>query len=525
MTTTRPACLQGTHAHLEALSDAELDARRDGLAADLARQVDAGLKFAEAKRRFSDEGQPLEFEACWRQGNRLRATGDIVPVMFVTVGAQAESPTQAMLLQPAEHYVLLHTAEMFEKAEAAKANLMGAPGRITFAEVDDVAPARMYRAIHEEAQRRRGAPIVIDLTGGFKTMSATAAAAGFGLPGARVRYVETDQMRGAAGGSAPFGWFRARHTELDNPYTVFATFDRETARLLAQGHKLGAAAQKWQDVYERSHIAADWHEGQATLAAAMEERLAFAEAAATWEALATRMEQDAKRGQPVAQLHTAPNAEPREQERPARFDVRAARTRAARCRTFAEVLATPARAAFAEAVVDLLAFVFELAERRKAQCENAVAALLYYRVVEGCTQRRLARRGLDVNDFNWDVAYQGKSSEEIDAIERKYFYATDAQPYCRPEEVGAAQGLAALRGVLDDGAMTTDDDLKKAQSAGTTRNDSVLAHGWVQVSDTDLQALRRAASKMLDATCRLEDAPTRNPAERRAAFGVPTGSP
>ena len=93
---TRPPALR---ADAEGLSDAALSALRE----HLTQQIRVAPR-AEAEALFNDALLPLEREAVWRQ--RLADPHPEVELLFITVGAQANTPIAAGLRWDAAHVVL-----------------------------------------------------------------------------------------------------------------------------------------------------------------------------------------------------------------------------------------------------------------------------------------------------------------------------------------------------------------------------------------------------------------------------------
>jgi hypothetical protein len=208
-------------------------------------RLGASASHEDAKRIYNDKVLPLE-----RERVRREAVGRVpLDLLFVTVGAQEDSPILAAIASPAHFVVFLHTDEEKPHADATihALQLDGTEGALKSIG-DGKDPAVLYRAVFDEwKQRGRPNTVGVDITGGLKVMSAAASAAAFSLPGGHTYYIDADRLR-------PHGresWVRERRIELPNPFQVFGEIRRATGRELLRKRQYAAAAAVYGELFDQ----------------------------------------------------------------------------------------------------------------------------------------------------------------------------------------------------------------------------------------------------------------------------------
>ncbi|HND31844.1 MAG TPA: hypothetical protein PLA94_17700, partial [Myxococcota bacterium] len=216
---------------------------------------------AEAERRLvllKSQSDGVAVDATYReqvypmeQARILRAASREAPLdlLFVTCGAQADSVTLSVRASPARYVALLHTPESEASAKECIQRiglLADQAGLLSVGDGKD--QSEIYRVIFELWQRR-GKPkaVAVDVTGGFKTMSAAGAMAGAMLPGGRVHYVDSEQPRY----HGRLVWIQQRRITLDNPLVVFGDLEREAVWQLLRDGRWDAAAVRLQALHDR----------------------------------------------------------------------------------------------------------------------------------------------------------------------------------------------------------------------------------------------------------------------------------
>lgn len=428
---------------------------------------------------------PLEREAVWRAGQAQRSAADL---LFATVGGQADTPTQAGLRWPARHVVFLHSDKTRPVAVETAENLGLAPGSYTLRSIGTgTEPLGLYRALRD-GWVERGQPdgVVVDLTGGFKTMSAAAAAAGFLIPGAQVSYVETSQHRQ----HGDLYWLNTTVKVLANPLEVFGDLERAAAEELLRGHRFGPAARAWRALADRTRQRTD--EWRASLAEALDagDRLQLQQAADQLAGLIEDIPRDIlldPRLKGDALAH--PDALAWMGRRSAGLTAVHAVSGKADPMKEDEALAQPA-------MLHLIALLLGLARRRLDAGEADLAALYAYRASEGVPQRRLTLLGYNIQRFDWDRALEAAGATQAEERDRKLRHLfrlkqTQSIPPLRTT-IDRSLGYQVLGVLLDDGLVSVK-DRKLLIDLGMARNRSLLAHGVASIGAS-------AAKKLIETT-------------------------
>lgn len=470
---TRPPILDPA---LADLTDSELALRR----AEVETLGRAGLA------RYAVDALPLEREAVWRQ--RRDDPDHEVPLLFVTVGNQVDTPLMATLRWAAAKVVFLCTPTSKKHADEVVERLGLRASGVAIVDIGAAAdPAELYRAVKEvwEAEGRPNG-VVIDVTGGYKTMSTAAGLAAFMLPFARAAYVATRQDRLADG----TWWLDTEVQRLPNPVEVFGDPQRRVAHTLMQAGRWAEAASQWEALYADVELGADGWRRDLCAGLAAIERL---DAAGGAERLLALIETIGR--------HT--RVDPRRRSDPLASDgaLAALRTRAEAAAEVAEVLALGKkldRSQFGHPnFPSALAFLWVQAETRRARGDLDVAALLAYRTMEGVAQRALAERGLDVTRMDWEAV--ARLAGEGNALPARREAKVD---------VGGAMEILVLLG----SPLAAHQNAVKGRSE--SRNYSLLAHGLTTVSPKNVDEMLGTARTLLDELLGADEAARRIAAQR-----------
>ncbi len=440
---------------------------------------------SEAQQFYEERVAPREVERV-RRAAVARADGRL-ELLFVTVGRQADAPALATVATPAGFVVLLHTDSCAEQAAEVCTRLGLSATEARLVSVGDGKdPVVVYRSI-DRVWRERGEPptVGVDLTGGFKTMSAAAASAAFAIPGAKPFYIDADQPR-ICGRSY---WVRERRITMDNPFVVFGELRRREARSLLEAGHFVAAQRKFEELcFDRG----EWSRGdecRALLAGAYAaiEALSFGVAVEKLETLEVRL-RDWRRDPSVAPLGVMASS------------VASNLAGASALRQIIESTGKqdPSRdldTLGSDAYREFLAFLIASAQRHRQQGALDVAALLAYRALEAICQRRLAvRGGVDPSNFDWDGFAQaaGRTVQELvdqhNAANRRSEHRLDVERL--PRMVARTLAYALIRLAFPDD-IGRDMETAAFGGLGESRNRSVLAHGFQKLE-------QRAANKLID---------------------------
>jgi len=465
-------------------ADQQLIALDDGaFRAEATRRIEA-LKAAataeEAESLYRGQVLPCEAERLRRDATHQASRGEPpLALLFVTVGAQADSPALAVIASPAEFVVLVHSDKERCQAEQVVERLGLTANRGILCSIGDgTRISDLYRVCFDEWQRRgRPERVAFDLTGGLKTMSAAAAAAGFAIPGAAVHYIEAEQPRI----HGKTFWINERRITLDNPFIVFGEIRRESARALLASRAYPAAAALYKELAGQTGQPADDFRARLAKGYAAFDALSFDDAASILGGLANDL--DAREWDTLAlrqdfviagRAHVRANAE-------------GARILAAFVQSISDGK-DPVRekdSLEADACRDFICMLIEVAARRRAADQHDVAALLGYRASEAVVQRRLALRGsVDPGSVDWQALATNANLSVEDLITR-YNKGTAAHHRLDagslPVRVGRVQAFGLLAVAFPDD-VAAENNIRKFAGIGEARNRSLLAHGLARLS-------------------------------------------
>ena len=482
--TTRPPCLS---ADLAALTDAEVIAE------------DAALLAAARQGQPVDTARvaALQPELIWRQG--LADPEAEQDLLILTVGNQADTPTNAALRWRAAQVALLPSEKTVNYAEAVVKNL--ALVRQNIVPVGDGEdPAAVYRTVMDVWQRAgRPERVVIDLSGGFKTMSSAAAVAAFALGKGRCTYLATAQDKV----DNKTVWFSSRVAQLSNPFEVFGDLERERAQQLAQAGSYAAASALYGELSERVGGPRLVWRAERTGALEASAALRCAEAAAALRGLHAHILRDVKR---EAQLKHDPLAQSSALDwilaRAAGLEAVAAVAGAA---GKADDPTRSLAALRADGFLHFIAELLLLAEQRAATAELDFAGLYAYRALEAIPQRRLAGLGHDPGNIDWGAIFDGRGANTEAARDQlaaevlgKGRRAAELRP-----TVDRAMSVALLHKALRD-PLYQGEDIDKLNNIAAGRNKSILAHGLQQVTEGAVRSMADTAERLFRRLCGLE---------------------
>ncbi len=453
----------------------------------------------EAARLYQAEVFPAERERIIRAARQRNEAP--LDILFVTVGAQPDSPTLAVLATPAQFVVLVHSDDSAAAADQVIRALDLTADRAEKRSIGDGKNPNLLYKVCFEWWKKRGRPkrVGFDLTGGLKTMSAAAAAAGFALPDARIFYIEADQPRICH----RIFWINERRLELENPFEVFGEIRRASARQLAADLRYGPAAALYRQLAADTDQAGDRFRAELCAGYDALERMDFDAARQTLSELAARLD---KRSRDSLELEY-------DRVLVERDTVRANADGAERLAAFVSRVsaagADPARepeALRSAECLDFIAMLIQTGERRRAQGLMDLAALLFYRATEAMVQRRLALRGgVDPGNVDWP-ALAGAAERSIDEIIAAYNDASPKQPLDGeqlPAQLGRASAYAMLA-VAFPGDVAEAKHIQKFAGLGDSRNRSLLAHGLQKLEDKTVERLADHAQELFAQLLKVE---------------------
>jgi|GEM_PF-4837814 len=425
-----------------------------------------------------------------------------VDVVFVLVGGQSDSPILSVLATPARHVVLVHTAKppSPEAARTVSRTLGLGADEATLVELPQGSTElQVYRTVYEQwGRRNRPTSMAIDMTGGFKTMSAAAAMAASAL-GVEAVYIDSDQIE--VHGTRR--WVGARRMTVQDPFRVFGVVEEQTARELAIAHRFGEAAALFRRIARKSDE--PWHhEIRADLLDAFDahDRLEFERAASTLGALSRRL----------ADLHHRDpgDAVVRAQEPISRLaEGTAALGRVAAAQRGAKKAGQNQVAVLAsDDTRDLVAMLVETGSRLMERRAWDLAALLLYRASELILQRRIAARfGVDTANVDWAVveARTGQTSADLVAA-----YDKDAPPAHRigdrplPPLWDRARSFGMLRAGFGLGDVAGEVHPRRFTASGEVRNMILYEHGLETATETSVRLLHDVTTELFHQMCVVE---------------------
>lgn len=475
---TRPPALSD---ELRGLSLKDLIDQRDTLYFEL----DSKPTREEVKSFYKTTVLPLEREFIWREGLEDKP----VDLLFITVGAQADTPINAGLRWRAKHVVFLHTDEYRENAVYAAERLGLALGQTSLESVGTGDEAlELYRRV-KDVWLRLGKPgnTVVDVTGGFKTMSASGGAVAFVME-FRTAYVATRQRRICG---EPV-WLDTKVKLLDSPLAVFGDVPRQVARQLLHGGRYREAKAAFADLEHKVGATTDTWYRHLAQALADSDSMALEDSAHAFFECVRVMERDV-RNQPNLKaefLYCQLDAIKARQQ-----GIEAVRDMVAQ--GDGEMTLD---AMCCDGFLDFIVYLQTRAQDRYERKEYDFSAMFAYRALEAMSQRRLAKGyGYHVSDFDWTklLADTGMAMEHFRKVLEKDYITVEN----RKVDKGTANRILAL--ILKD-ALVPKNELQRWDGFGQNRNLSVLAHGTSQIKEKSLSDLLANSSKLFQRLLELE---------------------
>jgi CRISPR-associated protein (TIGR02710 family) len=345
-------------------------------------------------------------------------------------------------------------------------------------EVDPTDPVQIYDKIAQHLPKGSGHNNIIDVTGGKKVMSATAAIAASELD-IPLCYVEGEydaQMRRPAPGSE-------RLILLPNPSRLSARQRRERALDRYEAYDYPAALAAWQESREAQPHSSHLDEFAVCLC----------QAYVAWV--------DLDRKSLTQRLHELSAMLARPNLRPLRRGTE-------RMDAHLDALHLVARGED----VAMLASFFELAHRYADRGRHDMACLLAYRSIEAVVQlglRRVTNGKFDCHDPDYGLL------GDVAAVEQKFVAlgrSIGNTVERLPSRVAMLDGLLLL-GVVDEAVLTRLAPGKRLASiagwvknAAETRNSSVLAHGVNNLGPTEFRSLMDLAQRLAKAILAADNA-------------------
>lgn len=336
-------------------------------------------------------------------------------------------------------------------------------------------PLSIYEIIKRKLKKMNGGNrqqvrAYLDITGGKKVMSATAALAAWQLDLPLI-YIDSDydpELRQPRPGSE-------QAVLLDNPTTLFGDQEMTTATSIFDNGAFEAAATQFGSLARRLA-----NPGQARFMRDLS-RMYQAWCDMNFEALgdcAADVEE---------QLHNA------------HLELDNQHTRRLHKQTeFLKKLAPENRR-------NMLLSYFLLGLHYEGQGRHDFATLLYYRTIEGCFDVHLARQydGFDTNEPDYSLfdIDEEQLADEYDQLAVEVFGGSRRSGL--PGKIGFMNAAILLRAVddklLKDVDMHSVRGLQRLKKIGEIRNQSVLAHGFERITEEQSNELRMISEKIFDA--------------------------
>ncbi|MCL4440830.1 MAG: TIGR02710 family CRISPR-associated CARF protein [Firmicutes bacterium] len=347
------------------------------------------------------------------------------------------------------------------------------PSKFEACMVDKDNPLQIYQAIKDIYKEwGRPANIVVDFTGGTKSMSGGSTMAG-GLIGADMVYVASSNYLVSL--RRPFPG--SEHLEfIPNPYQVFGDLEEEKALGLMAQHDYSGASRIFTDL-EKQVPDPRRYAVLFLLCRAYEawDNLDIAEARENMALLVERVRQYATLQKHFILAEKLPILE---------FQLEALKTMEKYITGFRRDLKARNSCRNSDVLVEVfnqqdfvLALMFTLycsARRRGSQGKYDMASLLLYRILELISQVRLAARGLDTVLPDYSVLDGKKLLSVLNSRYKKY---KDAQPLnSLPQHINMFQGYMLLDAMGDE--LTQKINLDQIRGQVNSRNYNIFAHGF-----------------------------------------------
>ena len=383
------------------------------------------------------------------------------------------------ILQP-ERLLVINSADARRSIDIIGDHILGSnEGKLNYSDFfqedcDPSDPLSIYEIIKRRLEKlnRSGAQHVnayLDITGGKKVMSATAALAAWQLDLPLI-YIDSQfdpELRKPIPGTE-------RALKLDNPTALFGEQELKTATSIFDSGGFEAAATRFDSLAKRL--------ANPTQARFMRKLSQMYQAWCdmNFEALSEYA------GKVVKELQNA------------HLQLDNQKTRRLEKQTvFLQKLAPESRN-------EMLLSYFLLGLHYQRQGRHDFATLLFYRTIEGCFDVHLASTyaGFDTNepDYSKLPGDQGDLVEAYDSLALDVWGESGRTGL--PGKIGfmnAALLLAAVEdGLLEKVGMNSVRGLKRLQKIGAIRNQSVLAHGFERITEEQSQTLNKIAENIFE---------------------------
>ncbi len=427
-------------------------------------------------------GRKMDFSV---QLQRFRErVGNRQAVALILAGSRQEDTAALLInaLQPKRVAFLLtpETRDFLEKV-AAKLDREPDPKwskRIAhYTDVNQV--YRELRAVIEEWSDLDRGQILVDLTAGTKPMTVGLAKAAYVLSLGAI-YIESDyeQNRVVPGSQ--------RLIDPSDPYEVFGDLDAAKARDLFNAHNYVNAEHMYRNLAQRVKENKDY-----------EQLALLARAYTQWDTfdLVTAAET-------MGQLLAQPLIDKlRVQQRLLEAQRDAINRLISTIQAMRHSNTALSTLADAHAILPLLGSLHANALRREAQQQYDTAALLRYRSLELMSQHRLATHGVLAERPDLDRLKQQQSQleDEYRAVERSLGFQERG---LQPNRDGKYNPITLLNGymllkALND-PLVQSINLADIQNRVRVRNQSILAHGFRQITETEYRDFVSVVEQVLD---------------------------
>ncbi|MGB4482884.1 MAG: TIGR02710 family CRISPR-associated CARF protein [bacterium] len=446
---------------------------------------------AEAARYYREEVFPLTCRLCVER-ERKKMAGKQIYGLILTVGTSPEPLILSLLACQPQKALFLYTEDTERYLDDIINYVQLSPSRWDKRLVQKSDPRTIYQVVKEIwEQWGRRSDIAVDITGGTKSMTGGLALVGAFL-GFELLYVDNERYLKEQ--RRPYPGTECLKV-LPNPYTVFGALKEKNALELLRRQEFHGAGQILTELVEkvpdprrfqyllalaRAYEAWDGLNlkeacDQLGRAAAIAEKLHWGEA--TDETIFLREQQ--KRVGHLAELLPA---KPRESTLPLLQD--------------------------REAVETLVFTLYHNARRRAAQGKWDAASFFLYRLLEIMEQRRLALYGIDTARPDYSLLPGEGLLDKFNAVRQQIKFPRLEE---LPSPIALTDGYFLLEALADPlrlSAVPTGKGVGihwgRFCSQIENRNYSILAHGFIFVSEEQYLNFKEMVEQILDLFCTVE---------------------
>lgn len=438
--------------------------------------------------------------------------------MILSVGTSYEPLVLSISLFKPERILFLYTDKSLEFLEKVIKQCRLPIGRFVRKRVDENSPLDIYQEV-KNAYLDWGKPemIFMDITGGTKAMSVAAAMAS-AMVNIQLIYIGSHHFMVDFRKPEPGSEFVQYIT---NPYEVFGDLEIEKALELVKEYNYAGACSKLLELTDKvpDPIVRQQLELIYFLVNTYElwDDLKFEEAYKQISILSKNLLRDSMRSQNLVLLDFMPQIE---------FQ----KNCLCKLTEMKQILKEKGNYAVLkshEHIVPLMFTMFVNAGIREAQGKYDTATLLWYRLLEMISQRRLAKYGINVSqvdyngiqyDYEQTPEFKGLTSEECFNLYKQKVYDFKCRLFGRqgsaylPDQIALLEGFVQLS-VLKDKLMTWDDvsamnQVKKIRYMVSLRNRSIYAHGLIPVEKPEYEKFKNYVLMMFQHFCVIENVNT-----------------